>query len=524
MNDTIRDDIERYLAGGMSPTDTQAFLESVRHKPEALTLLGRALEDQAYLYDALRVLPELQTRPGHDTTRILKTRRSLSGRRPEGGPSAGWIVGAIAAGFGLLLVSSAILQRPKASTPPARPPMAKVIVIPTPPEPDPGRPAPLASPPEPAPKIERPLVVPPIPPAPEPAPTTAPEPALLPREKPAPTLVQPPPDPPKRIIGQIEQAAGVTPLVSGQAVEGPALVRFNDGTKADVAPESLIKEIVDEPAIGKRIVLTKGTVSSDVVKQPVGRPLLITTPHAVARVLGTVFKLTVDAKSTRLDVREGKVQLKRSSDSKTVDVGAGNFAVAGEGVELASRPGPVDEILLVPAQGEISGVEWQVVRDPAASSGVALEAMRTANRQPFKPAADTSRVTFVFRADANRDYYVWVRGWAWSKIDPIKHDCVIVQFPDSKVTEREGINKGNAGGPDRALYNGYSHGTGYWWVGGDGDGNNDEQPVIVNFPKTGVQTLRLYASEAPIRIDAIWISSTQKTRPDPVGGPAGDRK
>jgi hypothetical protein len=56
-------------------------------------------------------------------------------------------------------------------------------------------------------------------------------------------------------------------------------------------------------------------------------------------------------------------------------------------------------------------------------------------------------------------------------------------------------------------------------VGGDADGANDEQPVVVRFARGGPQLLRLYASETPIRIDAIWISATQKTRPAPQGSP-----
>jgi hypothetical protein len=252
--------------------------------------------------------------------------------------------------------------------------------------------------------------------------------------------------------------------------------------------------------------------------------MLFTTPHAVARVLGTTLKLAVEAKYTRLDVREGKVQLKRLSDNKAVDVAAGAYAVAGDGGELLVKLNPIDEVLLVPAKGEIGGSEWRAVPDPAASTGIALEALRTANRQPHKQTADSARVTWVFRADADRDYYVWVRGYAPSKVDPIRHDAVVLEFVDGKATEREGPSKGLAGGPDRALFNGYMHGTGYWWVGGDADGGNDEQPVVVRFSRSGLQTVKLLASEVPIRIDAIWISATQKTRPDAQGGPAVDRK
>jgi len=524
MNDAMRTGIERYLAGGMSPGETAPFLESVRNDPQALVLLGRALEDQAYLYDALRVRPDAEQRPSHDTTRILKTRRLITGRRPEGGPNAGWIIGAVAAAAAvLLLIYGSAPPRPKTQQPQPPPTVAKnndvpapVPVVPAPPptrvDPQPTTPAPLVATPIPAPVPPEPLPIPPVvPPAPP--------------EKPASTVVLPP-EPAKKAIGQIEQPGVTQLLVSGQAFETAAtgaLVRFIDGTKMDVAPNTFLKEIVEDGG-GKKIALMRGAVTSDVVKQPTGKPLVFTTPHATARVLGTVLKLAVEAKYTRLDVREGKVQLKRSSDNKAVDVAAGSFAIAADGGEFVARPSPIDEVLLSPAQGEIGGSEWRPVPDPAALGGIAFEALRTSNRQPHKNLTDAARVTWVFRADANRDYYVWVRGFAPSKIDPIKHDAVVLEFADAKATEREGPSKGLAGAADRALFNGYMHGAGYWWVGGDADGGNDEQPVVVRFNRPGLQSVKLYASEVPIRIDAIWISTTQKTRPDAQGGPAVDRK
>jgi len=553
MNDAMRDEIERYLAGGMTPEEARPFLESVRQDPQALVLLGRALEDQAYLYDALRVRPEAEPRPAHDTARILKTRRLMTGRRPPGGPAAGWIMGAVAAAAVLLLLYTSTTPSPR---PPVRTPVARVVEVPAPapaPTPSPVAPAPepkrvrvdpLPTPPPPSPRVDVPVPAPPAPKQPEPVAPSPLIPPPLPREKPAPTVVMPP-EPPKRIIARIDQAAAGTALldasgpkearaglalVSGQGLEtgaeGGTRVRFPDGTKIDLAPHTLLREIVDDPATGKNILVAWGTLTSEISKQPTGKPLLFTTPHAVARVLGTTLKLAVDEKSTRLDVREGKVQLRRTSDNKAVDVAAGSFAVAGEGADFVSRPSPIDEILLVPTQGEIGGGEWRLIADPAAAGGIAFEALRTSNRQPFKQSADSARVTWVFRADAGRDYTVWIRGCTTAKVDPIKHDAVAVEFPESKVTEQEGVNKGMAGGPDRALFNGYfMRATGYWWVGGDADANLDEQhPVVVRFNRPGLQSVRLYAMETPIRIDAIWISATQKTRPDAQGGPAVDRK
>ena len=47
---------------------------------------------------------------------------------------------------------------------------------------------------------------------------------------------------------------------------------------------------------------------------------------------------------------------------------------------------------------------------------------------------------------------------------------------------------------------------------------SDVAPVTVRSPKSGRQTIKLYAWESPVRIDAIWLSATQKTRPDDADG------
>ncbi|HLF95060.1 MAG TPA: hypothetical protein VJB14_16445, partial [Planctomycetota bacterium] len=155
---------------------------------------------------------------------------------------------------------------------------------------------------------------------------------------------------------------------------------------------------------------------------------------------------------------------------------------------------------------------------------VVLDAPKTSNRLPSF-TGDTSRVTFTFRADADRDYHVWIRGRAFATTKAIEHDAVILEFPQAQVTEQPGPNKGKAGGGERALMNGFMHQPGYAWIGGDADGKADEIPVAVRFARPGMQVLYLYAYETPVRIDAIWISATQKSRPEASqSGPAAERK
>ncbi|PYJ95733.1 MAG: hypothetical protein DME23_22935 [Verrucomicrobia bacterium] len=88
---------------------------------------------------------------------------------------------------------------------------------------------------------------------------------------------------------------------------------------------------------GKRFDLRRGKLAASIARQRPLRPLLIRTPHAEARVLGTRFTLAVTTNATRLEVADGKVRLKRLSDGE-VRVGAGNYAVAAPGYELAQQP------------------------------------------------------------------------------------------------------------------------------------------------------------------------------------------
>jgi hypothetical protein len=137
----------------------------------------------------------------------------------------------------------------------------------------------------------------------------------------------------RRSKGEPRQA-----LTSGQGLEtaGPAAgaeLSYADGTRLKIGPETVVREFREPKGrIGKRLTLVRGVLAADVRKQPPDQPLVIATPQGEATVLGTRLRLSVEPDekgSTRLDVEEGKVRLKRLLDGKTVDVASGHFAVAG---------------------------------------------------------------------------------------------------------------------------------------------------------------------------------------------------
>ena len=124
-------------------------------------------------------------------------------------------------------------------------------------------------------------------------------------------------------------------LKTGKAQE----VTFSyDGeeTNIRVSPETEVG--LGPSGKGKRLEVSVGRIEALVAPQPDGRPMVVTTPHAEAEVVGTWFRLAVNGKTTRLDVLDGVVRLMDRHAGSSVDVAAGSFAVAGEGVALAARP------------------------------------------------------------------------------------------------------------------------------------------------------------------------------------------
>jgi len=474
--------------------------------------------------------------------RGLRDEKARAGRRGflsrlrgvrDGGPSwrpalaAACLLGAVA------LVLALALSRPR--TPAGTPPVETAIpAVERTAPPEPGRPGPERE--EPAPRPERRPPPPVEPPMPGPGKTEAP-PAPPPPAPPEAVPAPPPPAPPptavavaglERVRGEawVSTESGRAPagagrgLVSGQGVEtagGEASVKYPDETRIDLRPGTAIR--VTGPA-GKSVRLDRGTIDAQVARQPAGQSVAFVTPHAEATVLGTRLTVTVTEEATRLEVAEGRVRLRRLSDGKAVDVAAGQFAVAAAGAEMSARPVPIDEILLLPAQARVAGGEWKVVRDDRAAGGQALEAVRAKTIVVGK--ADirnrlSEYVEFSFNAEAGRDYWIWVRGCCTAAAERTRYDAVALEAFNARFARPSPWPElANAGA---YPFNGYGRREGYLWTGGDIDdppaGTGPQASISIRFLRPGRQVLRLHALEAPLRVDAVWLSTTRKTPPEP---------
>jgi hypothetical protein len=115
-----------------------------------------------------------------------------------------------------------------------------------------------------------------------------------------------------------------------------AITYAPENTRLDLQPGTTVKVL--DWTRGKRLELRLGQLKAGVARQPPFKPLLVRTPNAEARVLGTKFTLAATTNHTRLDVTKGRVRLTPASTGATVKVGAGEYAVVAPGNELKALP------------------------------------------------------------------------------------------------------------------------------------------------------------------------------------------
>ncbi len=301
----------------------------------------------------LRSAPESRTAP--PSRRFVRTRRSFT---PPPARTWAWVAaGVLAAVFAIVLLSSSPQEPPRTAVKWEPSPVPVPEKAPTPkvepevdvrPAPEPVTPRPPSRPVEPTPPA--PLEVPKPPPT---APVETP-----PEPKPAP---EPPKPQRSQVVGiaRIEKAEGTSFVVAkegkspavagtefalGQGLEtggsgSRVVLAFPDKTQVELGPDTALTDVKVDA--GTRLFVAAGVIRATVAPQPKTKPLIVATPHAEAKVLGTELRVVVDRdpkKGTLLEVEKGRVELRRLSDRKTAIVAGGQFAIAAVGVELKPKP------------------------------------------------------------------------------------------------------------------------------------------------------------------------------------------
>jgi hypothetical protein len=174
-------------------------------------------------------------------------------------------------------------------------------------------------------------------------------------------------------------------------------------------------------------------------------------------------------------------------------------------------PVPSGEIVLYGSDFTVYGTShWSKISDANAAGGYAL---KNAVVYASVEASPSDYVQATFTANAGTTYYVWVRGKGDAYQDWYS-DAIWVQF--DKSTDTGGTAVYRIGTTNGAPYNGYAFFTAYNWLGGDAQNvNNNITPLTIKFSSSGTQTIRIQSKQQPMRIDEVWISPTQSTRPNP---------
>lgn len=167
---------------------------------------------------------------------------------------------------------------------------------------------------------------------------------------------------------------GETVITEGD--DGRVALRYVDGTEIVLLGSSMLM-IDDSPRGGKQLNLKAGMLQADVMPQPAEVPLLIFTPQARVRVLGTRFELAADEHDgTRLDLETGHVELVRGNETP-VNVEPNSIAIVPttrDPIRVSPRPAIVDTPLRETGfrglrsmsfaddgQTLVAGTRWQAV-------------------------------------------------------------------------------------------------------------------------------------------------------------------
>jgi WD40 repeat protein len=109
--------------------------------------------------------------------------------------------------------------------------------------------------------------------------------------------------------------------------EGGAELLLADGSRVCLGARSVLN-FDGTQASAKSLRLECGSADVQAAPQPPESPLVFHTNQARLTVLGTRFRLYAGQGDSRVELEEGKVQFERRSDGRSVEVGAGQYAVA----------------------------------------------------------------------------------------------------------------------------------------------------------------------------------------------------
>ena len=125
-------------------------------------------------------------------------------------------------------------------------------------------------------------------------------------------------------------------LITASANATAVITYEDESTRIEIFPGTVVR--CGHVVAGKQFELQRGAIRATVASQPADKPMLITTPHAQATVVGTEFVVRADERTTKLDVFNGKVELAGRSVARKVMVNGGYWASATSSGVAEAKP------------------------------------------------------------------------------------------------------------------------------------------------------------------------------------------
>ena len=187
--------------------------------------------------------------------------------------------------------------------------------------------------------------------------------------------------------GSFSDRTGSAPLKAGDVLrpgdrlhigpDGYLKYACRDGTVVEARANSTLTLIVDARSSADSIRLEQGVLIANVRKRPESRRMLLSTPHAVATVKGTVLRLSVTPEYSELNVQTGKVEFATASKrasvvaSESATVQGGKLCkFMGQGTPVPDAGGWTEGRVLFHESFEGGFGNWMLYTKVGASNGV----------------------------------------------------------------------------------------------------------------------------------------------------------
>ena len=149
--------------------------------------------------------------------------------------------------------------------------------------------------------------------------------------------------------GEPTPARSGQPLAYGEKLRtqgdgSSAVLTFPDQSRLELGADTTI-QLNSSPPTGPesptpQIYLEQGQVAANAPRQSNDQPMILQTPHAEAYLSGRL-SVASQPNETRIEPENGKIQFKRKSDGRSIEVRPGEYAVAGPNRQFAPKRVPV---------------------------------------------------------------------------------------------------------------------------------------------------------------------------------------